>query len=142
MSASSFCPFCRIAAEPAVAATVLQSPLALAFLDIRPMRPGHALVVPRRHESDFWRLTADEHAEMLALARQLAQAQQALFNPLRAGLLVAGFDVAHAHLHVIPLHEATDLTLNPQLMASLGMAPAEELARQKGRFDAHFAAAG
>ncbi len=136
----SICPFCRIATHAPGSSTLLQSPLAVAFLDIRPIRPGHALVVPRRHEPDFWNLTDDERHAIFALATQIAQAQRDLFNPLKVGLLVAGFDVPHAHLHVVPLHDKHDLTSESILNGSVKTAAAEELTALQGRYAQHFLA--
>ena len=136
----SNCPFCRIATDPSGASSVLQTPLAVAFLDIRPIRPGHALVIPRRHEPDFWSLTDDERHDIFALAKQLADAQRQLFNPRKVGLLVAGFDVPHAHVHVVPLHDAHDLTSERILNGSVKNAPADELADLQGRYARHFLA--
>ena len=134
----STCPFCRIAADATASSTVLRSELAVAFLDLRPIRPGHVLVVPRRHEPDFLRLTEPEHAEILALARQLGEAQNRLFKPRKVGLLVTGFDVAHAHLHVVPLHEMYDLTSDSVLKGTLQAASAEELAAAKNAYTRYF----
>ena len=136
----STCPFCRIATAPSGTSTLLQTPLAVAFLDIRPIRPGHVLVVPRRHEPDFWNLTDDERHDIFALAKRIAGAQRQLFNPLKVGLLVAGFDVPHAHVHVVPLHDAHDLTSERILNGSVKSAAADELADLQGRYAQHFLA--
>lgn len=74
----------------------------VAFLTIAPLRPGHVLVVPRV-EIDEW-TDADDNlvAHLMIVARRIGAAQKAGFNAPRAGLLVAGFEVAHLHLHVFP----------------------------------------
>ena len=136
----SICPFCRIATNQPGSSTVLQSTHAVAFLDIRPIRPGHALVVPRRHEPDFWSLSDDERHDIFALAKQLADAQRELFNPLKVGLLVAGFDVPHAHLHVVPLHDKHDLTSESILNGSVKNVSAEELTALQDRYARHLRA--
>lgn len=134
----STCPFCRIAADPAAPNILLQSELAVAFLDIRPIRPGHALVVPRRHEADFWSLTRDEQNEMMALANQLAEAQRTLFNPPKVGLMAAGFEIAHAHLHVLPLFDFQDIAPEALLKGAVKQATPEELAEISRRYARHF----
>lgn len=135
------CPFCRIAAAEPGNASILENESAVAFLDIRPIRPGHVLIVPRRHEPDFWSLTAQEQQDIMALARQVAEAQRTLFSPVKVGLLVAGFEVPHAHVHVAPLHGIHDLTSEAILNGTIQFAPADDLAELKRRYAEHFASA-
>ena len=137
-SAMSTCPFCRIIADQSHPSIVLQNALAAAFLDIRPIRPGHVLIVPKRHEADFWTLSKDEQDAIMDLANRLAAAQRELFNPKKVGMFVAGFDVPHAHLHVLPLHEASDVTSESIIRGTLEMASAGELAGLTQRYARHF----
>lgn len=98
------CPFCaRIAAGEIVA----ENPWAVAVPDGFPVSPGHTLIVPRRHEADFFRLTDEERAALWALVPAVRAAVEARLRPdgynigLNAGD-AAGQTVPHAHLHVIP----------------------------------------
>jgi diadenosine tetraphosphate (Ap4A) HIT family hydrolase len=80
---------------------------AAAFLDIFPLSPGHTLIVPRRHESDFLRLTADETMAVWRLLAPVRELLEERFRPDGYNLgvnvgLAAGQTVDHAHLHVIP----------------------------------------
>ena len=62
----------------------------------------------------------------MALAQQTAQAVQVSFSPLRVGLVVAGFDIPHAHVHVIPMHDYHDISSKRMLdgrMARPGYRP-------------------
>ncbi|KHL15815.1 diadenosine tetraphosphate (Ap4A) HIT family hydrolase [Mumia flava] len=83
---------------------------AVAFLTIGPIRPGHALVVPRQ-EVDHW-LDADDDllAHLTQVAKRIGSAQQAAFAPPRIGLMVAGFEVPHLHVHVWPVHDLGDFS--------------------------------
>ncbi len=84
---------------------------AVAFLTINPVQPGHTLVVPRV-EVDHWLDLDDETVSHLTLvARSIGRAQQAAFPCVRVGLLIAGFDVPHVHLHVLPLQSMADIDL-------------------------------
>lgn len=84
-----------------------ENEVAAAFLDGFPLTPGHTLIVPKRHEPDFLRLSPDE---MIALCRLLAPIREFLdrdFRPDGYNLGVnvgeaAGQTVDHAHIHVIP----------------------------------------
>ena len=122
------CPFCQIASDSAHGSVLVRGNVAVAFLDIRPIRPGHAIVVPIRHEADFLSLRQDEHLEMLSIAKQIGAAQYKLFQPMKIGLLVAGFDVPHAHLHVVPMNEYHDLTSSALLNGTLKRSSDQDLA--------------
>lgn len=79
------------------------------FMDIRPLHRGHVLVVPRA-EIDHWiELDAEICAHLMGVSRAIATVQQELLSPNRIGLLIAGFEVPHTHLHVVPIDEMTDL---------------------------------
>jgi histidine triad (HIT) family protein len=75
---------------------------AVAFLSINPLAPGHVLVVPRE-EVDHWVDAApDLLAHLTAVAHAVGAAVRAVYDPPRVGLIVAGFEVPHLHLHVFP----------------------------------------
>ncbi len=84
------------------------------FLSNRPLRPGHALVVPRT-EIDHW---LDVDAGLLAHLSETAQAvgkaQMAGFKPARIGLMLAGLEVPHCHFHVVPIRGVHDLDFGNQ----------------------------
>ncbi len=74
----------------------------VAFLSINPIRHGHALVVPRA-EVDHWiDLDPALNAHLAAVAQHIGTAQRAAFGSERIGLIIAGFEVPHTHVHVIP----------------------------------------
>jgi diadenosine tetraphosphate (Ap4A) HIT family hydrolase len=73
----------------------------VAFLTIEPFSPGHTLVVPRA-EIDHWiDMPPALNARVFDVSRVIGQAIQRAFNPRRVGLLIAGEEVPHAHVHVI-----------------------------------------
>jgi histidine triad (HIT) family protein len=83
---------------------------AVVFLTIAPIRPGHALVVPIE-EVDHWiDLDPDLASHLMVVAREVGRAQQAAFEPERIGLIVAGLEVPHTHLHLIPIDSEGDLS--------------------------------
>jgi histidine triad (HIT) family protein len=92
---------------------VWRDPECVAFLSINPVRPGHTLVIPRE-EVDHWiDLEPTLAAHLTVVAQTIARAQQAVYAPLKVGLLVAGLEVPHTHLHVIPIvHGEADLHLD------------------------------
>ena len=82
---------------------------AVAFLSINPINRGHTLVVPTA-EVDHWiDLPAATNSHLMAVAHHIGAVQQAVFQPQRVGLMIAGFEVPHTHLHVIPMRSMADL---------------------------------
>ena len=80
------------------------------FLTIAPIAPGHALVVPRE-EVDHWiDLDDDLAAHLMVVAKAVGRAQQAAFGSARVGMIIAGLEVPHTHLHVIPIETEADLS--------------------------------
>lgn len=81
----------------------------MSFLDVRPLAPGHALVVPRQ-ECDLWTdLGASTAAHLTQVAHAIGRAQMTVFAPARIGLMIAGFEVPHTHLHVVPINTMSQL---------------------------------
>jgi histidine triad (HIT) family protein len=75
---------------------------AVGILSINPLGPGHTLVVPRA-EVDHWvDAEPDLLAHLTAVSHAIGEAVRQVWQPPRVGLLVAGFEVAHLHLHVFP----------------------------------------
>jgi histidine triad (HIT) family protein len=82
----------------------------VAFMSINPIAPGHVLVVPIE-EIDHWiDGSAELVAHLFAVSRRVALAQQAAFDCERVGLIVAGYEVPHAHIHVIPTRSMADIS--------------------------------
>ena len=81
----------------------------VAFLSIAPLRTGHTLVVPIA-EVDHWiDLDPDLAAHLMVVAQAIGRAQLAAFTPARVGLIIAGMEVPHTHLHVVPIGREADL---------------------------------
>ena len=109
MSDSS-CLFCRIARGEVPARLVHETEDVVAFLDIHPIRKGHVLIVPREHFPYYDDLPSKVANEVILLAQRLAPVLRASFGVERVGLLFTGVDIAHAHAHVVPMVEPTDIT--------------------------------
>ncbi|MEX2132954.1 MAG: HIT family protein [Acidimicrobiia bacterium] len=88
---------------------VWRDDLCVAFLTIAPLRPGHTLVVPIE-EIDHWIDLPDELRDHLfAVSATVATAIQEAFQPARVGLMIAGLEVPHAHIHLVPIDGVHDL---------------------------------
>ncbi|MFN8019843.1 MAG: HIT family protein [Acidimicrobiales bacterium] len=81
----------------------------VAFDTIAPLTPGHVLVVPIEEVDHWLDLDADLVAHLFQVAQSIGRAQMAAFSPTRVGLIVAGLEVPHAHLHVVPIQTEADL---------------------------------
>jgi histidine triad (HIT) family protein len=76
----------------------------VAFLSINPVNPGHTLVVPRVEIDEWTDLDPALGAHLMTVAQVVGKAVKRAFSPLRVGLLIAGLEVPHTHLHVMPIH--------------------------------------
>lgn len=81
---------------------------AVALLTINPLRPGHTLVVPRQEVDHWLDLSPDLTQHLTRVAQQVGQAIQRGFRPTKVGLIIAGLEVPHVHLHLFPVHDLRD----------------------------------
>jgi len=81
----------------------------LAFLDIRPINPGHTLVIPKVEVDYFFDVDDDLLGGMMIFAKRVAHAIKQEVECQRIGIMVAGLEVPHAHIHLIPIFEIPDL---------------------------------
>jgi diadenosine tetraphosphate (Ap4A) HIT family hydrolase len=79
-----------------------------AFLTIAPLTTGHTLVVPRDEVDDWTRLDPAVWARTMEVSRVIGAALRKAFDAPRSGLVVAGFEVPHAHVHVFPAWQMSD----------------------------------
>ena len=106
--------FSKIIAGELPARFVWKDDQCVAFLSIRPLRPGHVLVVPRE-EIDHWiDLDAGLLAHLTETAQAIGKAQMAGFRPVRIGVMLAGLEVPHTHIHVVPIRGVHDLDFGNQ----------------------------
>jgi histidine triad (HIT) family protein len=81
----------------------------LSFLDLRPINPGHALVIPKQ-EIDYIFDVPDELLQhMITVAKQVAHAIDQAVPCQRVGVIVAGLEVPHAHIHLVPINGIGDI---------------------------------
>ncbi len=106
--------FTKIIAGEMPAHFVWKDNVCVAFLSIAPLRPGHALVVPHK-EVDHW-LDLDDRtmAHLTEVAKSIGRAQMHAFKPTKVGLIIAGLEVRHVHLHVVPIDKVGDLDFAKQ----------------------------
>jgi histidine triad (HIT) family protein len=101
---------------------VYRDDLCVAFLTIAPICPGHALVVPRA-EVDHWiNLSDDLAGHLTVVAKRIGVAQTVAFGAERISLIIAGLEVPHTHLHVLPITTEADIDFR---RANTAVDPAE-----------------
>ena len=101
--------FTRIIHGEIPAQKVLEDDRYLAFLDIRPIRPGHTLVIPKIEHDYLFTLDDETLAGLLPFAKRVVPALEQVTGCKRVGVMVAGLEVPHTHLHLVPMNVISDL---------------------------------
>ena len=90
-----------------------------AFLDANPLAKGHTLVIPRREVDYVFDMDDDEIARYMVFAKKVAVALKKAFPCVKVGMAVLGLEVAHAHIHLVPMQSEKDMNFaNPKLKLS------------------------
>ena len=112
--------FSKIIAGEIPSYKIAESELVYAFLDIAPLQKGHTLVVPKIEVDKVFDLPLLYMSELLVFAQPIAKAIEKSFPCNRISMLTVGLEVPHAHLHLIPIHQAKDIDFaQPKLIFSV-----------------------
>ena len=103
----------------------------IAFLTIQPIQPGHTLVVPKKQIDPLWNLSDDDYISLMIVSKKVANRLRDVIGKKRVGVKVEGFEVAHAHIHLIPMDSVAEYTAPPRDATAVELA---EMA-QKLRFN-------
>lgn len=87
----------------------------MAFLDLHPIREGHALVIPKAHFTWFEDLPEPLATRITSCAQSIARSLKRLYRVERVALFYTGIHVPHAHAHVVPMHHVHDVTSSAYL---------------------------
>lgn len=104
--------FTRIIDGALPARFVWQDDVCVAFLSIAPIQPGHTLVVPRQEVAHWLDLDAGTWAHLNAVSRDIGAAIQRVWQPEKVGLMLAGLEVPHVHIHLLPIWSVDDLSFS------------------------------
>lgn len=89
----------------------------IAFLDISPLKAGHALVVPKKEIDYIFDMPEDLLSEILIFSKEVARKIEAVVECKRIGVSVIGLEVPHAHVHLIPMNSVSDMNFaKPKLV--------------------------
>ncbi|HZV68016.1 MAG TPA: HIT family protein [Saprospiraceae bacterium] len=109
---------------------VAENERCLAFLDIRPIVFGHTLVIPKVEVDYYFDLEDDYLIELNLFAKKVAKVLDQEIDCLRVGVMIAGLEVPHAHIHLVPINSIADLSFTkerPVISATEMAALAERL---------------
>ena len=111
--------FSRIVAGEIPSYKVAEDDRFFAFLDINPLVKGHTLVIPKREVDYIFDLPDEELAALHVFAKKVALAIGKAFPCKKVGMAVLGLEVPHAHIHLIPMQQESDMLFsNPKLQLS------------------------
>ncbi|MBF0483507.1 MAG: HIT family protein [Candidatus Omnitrophica bacterium] len=88
---------------------ILENDKFLAFLDIRPIRPGHALVIPKKEVDYIFDMDDTLLGEIMVFAKKAAKMIKKSVTCKKIGVVVCGLEVPHAHIHLIPIDQVADI---------------------------------
>jgi histidine triad (HIT) family protein len=120
MTTDPNCIFCKIIAGAIPCFKLHEDAKTLAFLDINPANPGHALVVPKTHATNLYSSADADLAAVMTSVRRVATAIEAVVEPYGLNLLQANGpgaaqSVLHLHVHIVPRMKDDNLTMNWRL---------------------------
>lgn len=106
--------FSKIISGEIPAHKVAESNDFLAFLDINPLARGHVLVIPKNETDYVFDIEDAEYMELWIFAKLVARSIKAAFPCEKVGVAVVGLEVAHAHIHLIPINNVADMDFSKQ----------------------------
>ncbi len=128
------CLFCRIVKGEIPCHKIYEDEEILAFLDIHPIRPGHALVIPKDHHVWFEEIPEPLGARVFAVSQAVGRSLKEIYGVERVGMVFTGIHVPHAHAHLVPMLHQHDVSSEiylregPEAFHLPPQPPAEELA--------------
>lgn len=122
------CIFCKLASREIPTNKVYEDELTFAFLDKHPINRGHILVIPKKHEPDFYKLDDESYQALMMTVKKLSSLVNEKIQPKKVGLIIAGWDVPHAHIHIVPMQDYHDITSKSMMEGKRANPSDEELA--------------
>jgi len=102
----------------------------LAFLDIRPVQPGHTLVIPKQQVEFVWDLEDEDYQAVMSAAKKIAQRLRTVLGVPYIGEQVIGVDVPHAHVHLIPFATVTEFRADQDMLSEPDHTALDEMAKK------------
>ena len=111
---------------------VYQDEIAIAIMTIQPVQPGHVLVIPRQEIDHFDDLPSDVAAHLMQISQRVTKAIKQAYPCLRVSLVIAGLEVPHTHIHLIPINRLEDISFQ-----NLTFADSDDLAKAAAKIAAY-----
>ena len=89
----------------------------LAFLVIFPLSKGHTLVIPKNETDYIFDMESEEYANLWKFTHKIAIAQKKVIDCQRIGVAVIGLEVAHAHIHLVPINGVEDINFSREKLS-------------------------
>lgn len=86
----------------------------LAFLDVFPLAKGHTLVIPKNEVDNIFDIETEEYKELFVYAKNIAKAIEKAIPCQKVGIVVIGLEVRHAHIHLIPINNVSDIDFSKE----------------------------
>ena len=111
--------FTKIVNDEIPSFKIYENEKCLAFLDAFPLKSGHTLVIPKKQADYIFDINSPEYLELWDFAQIIAIAMKKVIKCKRVAVVVIGLEVAHAHIHLIPINKVTDINFElPKLSFS------------------------
>ena len=104
------CIFCKIRDKELNHGIFYEDSECFAVPNRMSMYPGHVLLIPKKHEPDFWKVEKETFEHIAGIAQKISSVLIKEYNAVKIDLIISGFDVAHTHIHLIPVHDNKDLS--------------------------------
>lgn len=91
---------------------ILEDENYLAFLDIKPINPGHTLVIPKKEIDNIFDIEDNLLSGLMVFSKKVAQKIKAVMPCVRIGIMVCGLEVPHAHVHLVPINGIGDMNFS------------------------------
>lgn len=101
--------FTKIMDKEIPAHVLYEDGICIAILTIEPHNPGHSLIIPRKQIEDWQNLDEATFLHCMKVAKALAKILDRIYHPKKMGIATVGFEIAHVHIHLIPLYKISDI---------------------------------
>jgi histidine triad (HIT) family protein len=108
--------FSRIVSGEIPSHKVAETAECLAFLDVSPLVPGHVLVIPKKEVDYLFDLDDELYGQLQLFAKKVSKAIKKAVPCKRIGVAVIGLEVPHAHIHLVPLNQMSDINFSKEKM--------------------------
>lgn len=114
---------------------IYEDDAAFVILTIEPISPGHCLVIPKAQVDSLWDLDDETYHHLMEVSHEMARRIEKAYDYKRVGMLVEGFGVPHAHIHINGFDKGIEPTITEHI-ATKHFATPEELAREAAKLRA------